>query len=325
LGNFLTQHRSCSGNLVKLPYNSIEESARAYKSSAAIHPKPVFNAKIDRTPQVIARCVDVADVINAVGFARQQDVDLAIRGGAHNGGGLGTCDGMVIDLSPMRGVRIDPEARLAYVGGGAQFGDVDHAAHAFGLATPAGIISTTGVGGLTLGGGLGHLTRKYGLTIDNLAAADVVLADGSFVTAGADHNPDLFWALRGGGGNFGIVTQFTFRLHPGHPRMLYGLALSSHVGGLPRPKADRTAFTERCRAGVPAAGLLAPRRHGLRAALRADSADVVGGPSWRSTRPVRAPRSPEQDGLPRQVVRWLIEHLPLPGGPDGQDPKARST
>jgi hypothetical protein len=176
--------------------------------------RPVYNAMINRTPQVIARCVDVADVITAVGIARQQDVDLAIRGGGHNGAGLGTCDGMVIDLSPMRGVRIDPEERLAYVAGGAQVGDLDHAAHGFGLATPAGIISTTGVGGLTLGGGMGHLTRKCGLTIDNLVAADVVLADGSFVTADADHNPDLFWALRGGGGNFGIVTQFTFRLHP---------------------------------------------------------------------------------------------------------------
>src|SRR5205085_9018377 len=157
----------------------------------------------------------VANVISAVTFARAHRLTVAIRGGGHNGGGLGTCDGgLVIDLSLMKGTHVDPVARTVRVAGGCTWGDVDHATHAFGLATPSGIMSTTGVGGLTLGGGIGHLTRKYGLTIDNLISADLVLADGSFVKANADENPDLFWAIRGGGGNFGVVTSFTFRLHP---------------------------------------------------------------------------------------------------------------
>ncbi|HTT34943.1 MAG TPA: FAD-binding oxidoreductase [Thermoplasmata archaeon] len=177
--------------------------------------RALYNGMISKRPAAIARCVDVADVIAALRFGREAGLDIAIRGGGHNGGGLGSVDdGLMIDLSPMRGVRVDPKARTADVQAGCQLGDFDHAAGAFGLATPAGIISTTGVGGLTLGGGLGHLTRKYGLTIDNLLAADVVLPDGSFVTASADENPDLFWAVRGGGGNFGVVTSFKFRLHP---------------------------------------------------------------------------------------------------------------
>ena len=177
--------------------------------------RKVYNAMIDRRPALIARCADVADVISAVNFARERDLLLAIRGGGHNGAGLGICDGgLVVDLSGMKGVRVDPEKRTARVGGGCVWGEVDHAAHAFGLATPSGIISTTGVGGLTLGGGLGHLTRKCGLSIDNLLEVDVVLADGSFVTASAEKNEDLFWAVRGGGGNFGVVTSFLFGLHP---------------------------------------------------------------------------------------------------------------
>jgi hypothetical protein len=149
-----------------------------------------------------------------VNFARESKMLLAVRGGGHNGGGLGVCeDGMVIDLSALRGIRVDPKAHTVRVEGGCKWGDVDHATHAFGMATPAGIISTTGVGGLTLGGGIGHLSRRYGLTIDNLLAVDVVLADGRFVTASANENEDLFWAVRGGGGNFGVVTSFEFRLH----------------------------------------------------------------------------------------------------------------
>src|SRR6185503_4547829 len=159
---------------------------------------------IDRRPKLIARCADVADVVAAVNFARDNKMVVSIRGGGHNAGGLGVCDdGLVIDLSTMRYVRVDPKKKTVLVGGGSLWGDVDHATHAFGLAVPSGIISTTGVGGLTLGGGMGHLTRQYGLTIDSLLAADVVLADGSFVVASADENSDLFWAIRGGGGNFG--------------------------------------------------------------------------------------------------------------------------
>jgi len=179
--------------------------------------RKVYNAMIDRRPAMIARCADVADVITAVNFGRENNLLVAIRGGGHNAGGLGICDdGLVIDLSQMRYTHVDPAARTVRVGGGCTWADVDHATHAFGLATPSGIISTTGVGGLTLGGGIGHLTRKYGLTIDNLLAADMVLADGRFVTAGAEENEDLFWAIRGGGGNFGVVTSFLFKAYPVH-------------------------------------------------------------------------------------------------------------
>ena len=175
--------------------------------------RKVYNAMIDKKPRLIARCVDVADVILCVNFARENKVLLSIRGGGHNAGGLGICDdGLVIDLGAIKYARVDPAAGTVTAGGGCTWGDVDHATHAFGMAVPSGIISTTGVGGLTLGGGIGHLTRKFGLTIDNLLSADVVLANGNFVRASANENPDLFWALRGGGGNFGVVTAFTFKL-----------------------------------------------------------------------------------------------------------------
>ena len=183
--------------------------------------RKVYNAMIERRPRLIARCVDVADVMAAVKFGREQKLLVAIRGGGHNAGGLGVCDdGLVIDLSRMNYVRVDPKKKTVQVGGGALWRDVDHATHAFGLAVPSGIISTTGVAGLTLGGGMGYLTRRYGLTIDNLLAVEMVLADGRFVTASAKENSDLFWAVRGGGGNFGVVTSFLFKGQPVHT--LYG-------------------------------------------------------------------------------------------------------
>ena len=177
--------------------------------------RKVYNAMIDKRPALIVRCVDVADVIECVNYARANDMLTAIRGGGHNGGGLGTCDdGLVIDLSRMKGIRVDPVARTVRAEGGCTGGEMDHATHAFGMATPSGTVSTTGMAGLTLGGGIGHLTRPYGLAIDNLLEVDVVLADGRFVTANESQHPDLFWAVRGGGGNFGVVTSFLFRLHP---------------------------------------------------------------------------------------------------------------
>ena len=176
--------------------------------------RKIYNAMIDKRPGMFAMCTDVADVIASVNFARENGLTVAIRGGGHNGGGLGLCDGgLVIDLSGIKFVRVDTSDNTVRVGGGNLWGEVDHATHAFGLAIPAGIISTTGVGGLTLGGGVGYLSRKYGLTIDNLLEADMVLADGSFVTVNKDQHKDLFWAIRGGGGNFGIVTSFKFKAH----------------------------------------------------------------------------------------------------------------
>ncbi|WP_322761135.1 FAD-binding oxidoreductase [Frankia sp. Cr2] len=181
----------------------------AYDSARA-----VYNAMIDRRPAAIARCADVADVITCVRFAREHGIDLAVRGGGHNAGGLGVWDdALVIDLSAMRSTTVDPAGHTVRVDGGCTWGDVDHATVAFGMATPSGFIASTGVGGLTLGGGVGYLTRRFGLTVDNLLSADVVLADGTFVTASPTSHPDLFWALRGGGGNFGVVTSFRFACH----------------------------------------------------------------------------------------------------------------
>jgi hypothetical protein len=197
------------GRLIEPQDNGYEEACK------------VYNGMIRKHPRMIAYCADVADVIRSVNFARENNLLLSIRGGGHNAGGLGICDdGLVIDLSLIKYTRVDPNSLTVLAGGGCTWGDVDHATHVFGLATPSGIVSTTGVGGLALGGGLGHLTRKCGLSIDNILSVDMVLADGSFVTANADQNQDLFWAVRGGGGNFGVVTAFTFKLHP--INVLYG-------------------------------------------------------------------------------------------------------
>jgi FAD/FMN-containing dehydrogenase len=169
---------------------------------------------IDRRPAAIARCADVADVMACVRFATKHGVEVAVRGGGHNAGGFGSWDdALVIDLSSMRSTTVDPVAHTVRVDGGCTWGDVDHATVAFGMATPSGFIASTGVGGLTLGGGIGYLTRRFGLTVDNLLSADVVLADGTFVTADSHSHPELFWALRGGGGNFGVVTSFRFACH----------------------------------------------------------------------------------------------------------------
>ena len=182
----------------------------SYDEARAVH-----NAMIDRHPALLVRCSSAEDVARAITFARANDAPIAVRGAGHNGGGLGVVDdGVVIDLAGIAGIVVDSDAHTVRVGGGCTWGEVDRATAQHGRATPSGIISTTGVGGLTLGGGLGHLTRRFGLTIDSLLGADVVLADGSTVHASADEHPELFWALRGGGGNFGVVTSFEFRTHP---------------------------------------------------------------------------------------------------------------
>lgn len=183
--------------------------------------RKVYNGMIDKRPGFFAMCTNADDVIAAVNFGRENNLLVAVRGGGHNGGGLGLCDhGLVIDLSGIKYVDVDSSNNTVKVGGGNIWNEVDTATHSYGLAVPSGMISTTGVGGLTLGGGVGYLTRKYGLTIDNLLEAEMVLADGTFVTVNAKENTDLFWAIRGGGGNFGVVTSFTFQAHP--VKMLMG-------------------------------------------------------------------------------------------------------
>ncbi len=185
--------------------------------------RAVWNGVIDRRPRLIARCTGIADVVTAVRFARDHDLEIAVRGGGHNVAGTAVCDdGIVIDLSTMRAVWVDPTGRTAWVQGGAVWADLDHETQAHGLATTGGIVGHTGVAGLTLGGGIGWLMRKHGLTVDNLLAAEVVTAEGSIVRASADEHPDLFWALRGGGGNFGVVTSFRFALHPVGPTVVAG-------------------------------------------------------------------------------------------------------
>ncbi len=217
-----TALKSISNGTVRLDESALDELTTSLRG-VLIRPedpiyddvRTIYNAMIDKRPGLIVRCRDAADVITAVNFARENDLLLAIRGGGHNGPGLALCDGgLAIDLSLMKGIRVDPAEGTVRVEPGCCWGDVDHAAHPFGLAVPTGIISTTGVPGLTLGGGHGYLTRKYGLTVDNLLEVDIVLADGRLVTAGQGRNEDLFWAIRGGGGNFGVVTSFLFQGRP---------------------------------------------------------------------------------------------------------------
>lgn len=184
--------------------------------------RAVWNGMIDRRPALIARCADVSDVIAAVNFARENNLLLAVRGGGHNVAGSAVCDGgLVIDLSAMRNIQVDPEARTARAEGGVTWGELDAATQSYDLAVPGGVVSETGIAGLTLGGGLGWLRRKFGLSIDALIAADVVTADGRYLRASAEENADLFWALRGGGGNFGVVTSFEYRLYPVGPEVMF--------------------------------------------------------------------------------------------------------
>jgi FAD/FMN-containing dehydrogenase len=204
--------RNVSGQVV-LPHDDAYEAARK-----------IWNAMIDKHPALIVRCASTSDVVRAVNFARDNGLPLAVRGGGHNIAGNAVCDdGIVIDLSQMKAARVDPVARRVTIEGGATLADLDAATQAHGLATPVGINSTTGIAGLTLGGGFGWLSRKYGMTVDNLESAEVVTAAGEVVRASATERPDLFWALRGGGGNFGVVTRFEFRLHPVGPGVLSGL------------------------------------------------------------------------------------------------------
>ena len=202
--------------------------------------RAIWNGMIDKRPALIARCSGAADVIDAVNFARTHNLLLAVRGGGHNVAGNAVCDGgLMIDLSLMKGVRVDPGKRIAWAQGGVTWGDLDRETQAFGLATPGGVVSTTGIAGLTLGGGFGWLRRKYGLSVDNLRSVDIVSADGQFLTASDTENTDLFWAVRGGGGNFGVVTSFEFSLHPVGPLVMLAVAMY--------PAEKATAFAPRWR------------------------------------------------------------------------------
>jgi FAD/FMN-containing dehydrogenase len=284
--------------------------------------KQLWNgAHDDRMPAVVASCTGVADVIAALGFARANDLEVAVRGGGHSVAGLSTSDGgMLIDLSPMRNVRIDLEARRAYVGPGAVWGDVDHEAQQFGLATTGGLVSTTGVAGFTLGGGIGWLMRQYGLACDNLVGADVVTADGRFVHASADENADLFWGLRGGGGNFGIVTSFELALHPVGPEVYAGpLFLPGDAAGdLLRfyrgwaPNAPDAITTAISLATAPPLPVIPAEWHGKKVAIviAVCAGPVEDGEALvRELRTVAEPVADLIHPMPYQFIQGLLDPL----------------
>ncbi|MEO8483701.1 MAG: FAD-binding oxidoreductase [Acidobacteriota bacterium] len=286
--------------------------------------RKVYNAMIDKRPTLIVRCVDEADVIAAVNFAREHQMLTAIRGGGHNGGGLGTCDdGLVIDVSRMKGIRVDPAARTVRVQAGCTGGDMDHATHAFGLATPGGTVSSTGVAGLTLGGGIGHLTRPYGLAIDNLLEVDIVLADGQLVTASEQSHQDLFWAVRGGGGNFGVVTSFLFRLHPvamvnagptfwpieQTPEVMQ--AYQTFILNAPEDVSGFLAFLT-----VPPVPLFPPELHGRKVCAIVWCSTASAEKTEQVTRPMRTVGKPLLDAvgpMPFPALQSLFDPLLPPG------------
>jgi len=218
---------------VKIPRSDLEPLRKGFQGTiltegdeAYDEARTIWNAMVDKRPAVLARCATTQDAARAVEFAREKGLVLAVRGAGHHIAGNSLCDGgLVVDLSQMKAVKVDPNARRATAEGGATLADLDAATQAHGLATPLGINSTTGIGGLTLGGGFGWLSRKYGMTVDNLESAEVVTASGEIVRAAANEHPDLFWALRGGSGNFGVVTRFEYRLHPVGPNLLSGLVV----------------------------------------------------------------------------------------------------
>ncbi|HZD32647.1 MAG TPA: FAD-binding oxidoreductase [Candidatus Angelobacter sp.] len=314
-----------------MPEQSIDQLKSAFRGELIQSGDPgydaarkVYNGMIDKRPRLIARCVDVADVIAAVNFGRENDLLTAVRGGGHNGAGLGTCDdGLVIDLSRMKGIRVNPAHKTVRVEAGCVWGDVDHATHAFGLAVPGGFVSTTGVAGLTLGGGIGYLTRKYGLTIDNLLAVDVVLADGSFVTADSRENADLFWAVRGGGGNFGVITSFEFRAHPVHtvnfgptfwPQEQAATVLTAYRDFIQQAPEDISGFFAFL--VVPPAPMFPQHLHLKKVCAIVWCCTASAEQTDAATRPVRSVGTPLLDHVgpaPFPVVQSIFDGLFVPG------------
>jgi FAD/FMN-containing dehydrogenase len=314
--------------MVNVSSSAVDELKTAIRGQVLLPGDPnfdqarsIWNAMIDRHPAIILRCAGVADVRQGVAFARDNGLPLAIRGGGHNIGGSALCDdGVVLDLTQMKSVRIDPAARRAYVEPGATLHDFDHEAQAFGLATPLGINSTTGVAGLTLGGGFGWLSRRYGMTVDNLVSADVVTAEGEFLTASAASHEDLFWAIRGGGGNFGVVTRFEFALHPVGP-LVYGglvvLPLAQARDALLKYRAANAAMPEELSVWAvlrlaPPLPFLPPEVHGKPVIVFAMcyNGPVENGPS--AVESVRAFGTPLGEHLgPMPYVAWQQAFDPL--------------